>query len=224
MSFEMLRSRLMEHLRARIQNGEFTERSLARLSRISQPHIHNVLKGAKILSPKLEDRILAALKISILDLFSTEELRMQVNNGDGLRRYRALSVLDGLLGPGLPMPVQASHGEMHPVECSLLNGVFRPQLARLGEDRQMAPFVNANQLVVLDYSETARLAPKPEMHYASSINGSGVIRILIKEEHRLFAATERTKEARELWQEFPAGADPLSIVRARVIWLHPQTA
>ena len=221
MSFEMLRSRLMEHLRSRIQNGELTERSLARLSSISQPHIHNVLKGAKILSPKLEDRILAALKISILDLFSAEELRNQVSNGGGLRRYRALGVLDGLLGPGFPMPAQASHGEMHPVECSLLNGLFRPQLARLGEDPGMAPFVSANQLVVLDYSETARLAPKPDMHYAALTKGSGSIRILIKEGHRLFAATERTKETRELWEELPAAADPLSIVRARVIWIQP---
>lgn len=219
MSFEMLRCRLLQHLRARIQNGELTERSLARLSRISQPHIHNVLKGAKTLSTEFEDRILAALKISILDLFSTEELRMHVSNGGSLRQYRALSVLDGFLGPGFPLPAQASHGEMHPVECSLLNGVVRPQLVRLAEDPEMAPFVNANQLVVLDYSETARLAPQPEMHYASLINGGGLVRILIKEGPRLFAATESTRQIRELWQELPAADDPLSIVRARVIWL-----
>jgi hypothetical protein len=220
MSFEMLKRRLLGHLRARIQNGELSERSLARLSGISQPHIHNVLKGGKTLSPKLEDKILATLKISILDLFSMEELSMQLNNGGSLNRYRALNVLDGLLGPGFPMPTQASHGEMHPVECSLLGDVSHPQLSRLGADPEMAPFVNLNQLVLLDYSETARLTPKPDMYYATSIGGSGVIRILIKEGPRLFAATEHTRDTRERWQELPVAADPLSIVKARVVWLH----
>src|SRR6266542_5768899 len=107
MSFELLRSRLMGHLRARIQSGELTERGLARLSGISQPHIHNVLKGKKILSSDLEDQILAMLKISILDLYSVDELRMHLYNGGGLNRHRAVRVLDGLLGPGLPMPAQA---------------------------------------------------------------------------------------------------------------------
>ena len=220
MSFQILNRRLMEHLRARIQNGELSERSLARLSGISQPHIHNVLKGEKILSPKLEDKILITLKISILDLFTTEELNLQLNNGGSLNRYRALNVLDGLLGPGFTMPTQASHGEMQPVECSILGDVFRPQLARLGADLEMAPFVTANRLVLLDYSETARLTPKPDMYYATIIGGLGVIRILIKEGSRWFAATEQTREPRERWQELPVGTDPLSVIKARVVWLH----
>src|SRR5258708_4204725 len=139
MSFEMLRSRLMGHLRTRIQNGELTERSLARLAGISQPHIHNVLKGAKILSPDLEDQILTTLNISILDLFSLDELRCQLNDGGNLNRYRTVSVLDGLLGPGFPMPVQASHGEMHPVESTLLDDVSLPHLVRLTHDPEMIP-------------------------------------------------------------------------------------
>ena len=220
MSFEMLRGRLMGHLRTRVQNGEITERSLARLTGISQPHIHNVLKGAKILSQELEDQILTTLKISILDLFSLDELRSQLNNGGNLNRYRAVSVLDGLLGPGFPMPVQAARGEMHSVESILLDDVFRPQLVRLTDDPEMIPLVCANQLVLLDHSETARLAPTKAGHYAVSVNGSGVIRIIIKEGCRLFAATEMNREVRESWQELPAHADPLSIVRARVVWLN----
>ena len=212
----------MAHLRTRIQNGELTERSLARLTGISQPHIHNVLKGAKILSSELEDQILATFKLSILDLFSLDELRLQLDNGGNLNRYRAVSVLDGLLGPGFPMPVQASHGEMHPVECTLLDDVSRPQLVRLVEDSDMAPSVTANRLVLLDHSETARLAPTQHGYYAVSMNGAGVIRILFKEGSRLFAATERNRQQRELWQELPAACDPLSIIRARVVWLNPR--
>ena len=92
MSFEKLRDHLIGHLRTRVQNGELTERSLARHTGISQPHIHNVLKGAKVLSPKLADRILATLKISILDLFSSDELRTHLDSGSSLNRYRAAGI------------------------------------------------------------------------------------------------------------------------------------
>ena len=219
MSFEMLRGRLMGHLRTRIQNGEMTERSLARLTGISQPHIHNVLKGAKILSPELEDKILSSLKISVLDLFSIDELRLQLNRGGNMETYRAISVLDGLLGPGFPMPVQASRGEMHPVAGSLLVNVDGPQLARLVEDPEMQPTVKANALVLLDRSEGARLARSADEYYAVSINGSAVIRILYTLGCHLYAATERTRESPKAWLELPATGEPLSIIHARVVWL-----
>ena len=178
-----------------------------------------MLKGAKILSQELEDQLLSTLRISVLDLFTMDELRMQLNNGGGLYRYRALPVLDGLLGPGFPMPLHASHGEMHPVECALLDDIYHAQLARLGDDPEMTPCVRANQLVLLDYSETARLVPKPFMYYAMRVGGSGVVRILIKDGSRVFAATERTRETPELWQELPHSFDPLSVIMARVVWL-----
>ena len=61
MYFERMHERLLESLRRRLQNGEATERGLARRIGISQPHLHNVLKGAKNLSPRMADRILLEL-------------------------------------------------------------------------------------------------------------------------------------------------------------------
>src|SRR4051794_37821718 len=72
MYFADLRLRLLEDLRLRIHNGELTERSLARLVSVSQPHIHNVLKGRRIISPEMCDRILARFGMSILDLIRAE--------------------------------------------------------------------------------------------------------------------------------------------------------
>ncbi len=63
---------------SRIDNGEFTERGLARLIGVSQPQFHNVLKGKRKLQAKLADRILQKLEISILDLFHEGELREQL--------------------------------------------------------------------------------------------------------------------------------------------------
>ena len=45
--FEILRNRLIENIRYRIRNGELTERGLARRTGISQPHLHNLLKGVR---------------------------------------------------------------------------------------------------------------------------------------------------------------------------------
>lgn len=66
--------RLLAHIRTRIRNGEFSERSLGRAVGISQPHIHNVLKGHRILSASLADSIIDHLGISLLDLYDEAEL------------------------------------------------------------------------------------------------------------------------------------------------------
>lgn len=59
---------LCGHLAFRIRRGDFTERGLARQIGISQPHLHNVLKGARALSPHTADLILRRMGLSILDV------------------------------------------------------------------------------------------------------------------------------------------------------------
>jgi hypothetical protein len=68
-TFEELQQRLARVVRARIGNGEFTERGLARMTGISQPQIHNYLKGARKLSPEFADRLMLRFDISLVDLF-----------------------------------------------------------------------------------------------------------------------------------------------------------
>jgi transcriptional regulator with XRE-family HTH domain len=67
-TFERLQLNLIQHLRARVHNGEVTERSLARITGISQPHLHNVLKGKRLLSIQKLDRVLSYLELDLLDL------------------------------------------------------------------------------------------------------------------------------------------------------------
>jgi transcriptional regulator with XRE-family HTH domain len=74
MDFEELRERLVTHLRERVHSGELTERGLARVSGVSQPHIHNVLKGKRILSTEMSDEILRQLRMDLLDLMKPEDL------------------------------------------------------------------------------------------------------------------------------------------------------
>lgn len=73
MYFEMLQHRLIAHVQDRVQRGELTERGLARRTGISQPHLHNVLKGVRVLSPQIGDVLLHHLHITLLDLLKDDE-------------------------------------------------------------------------------------------------------------------------------------------------------
>ena len=75
MTFHELQQRLLEELRQRVRSGAATERGLARISGISQSHLHNVLKGKRLLSMDKADEVLRSLEIDILRLIHPEELQ-----------------------------------------------------------------------------------------------------------------------------------------------------
>lgn len=77
-TFEALQDRLARLIKSRVSNGEFTERGLARMAGISQPQMHNFLKGARKLSPDFADRLMLRCGIGILDLFDTRELAERI--------------------------------------------------------------------------------------------------------------------------------------------------
>jgi hypothetical protein len=65
----------LKKLRQRVRSGAATERGLARLSGISQSHLHNVLKGKRVLSMEKAGDVLRRVEIDILHLIDLEELR-----------------------------------------------------------------------------------------------------------------------------------------------------
>jgi transcriptional regulator with XRE-family HTH domain len=73
MDFLELESRFLDHLRHRVRSGELTERRLARITGISQPHIHNVLRGKRSLSLETADVILHVLRLDLVELLDPEE-------------------------------------------------------------------------------------------------------------------------------------------------------
>jgi len=68
LTFEDAQFKLLAYIRNRIRNGELTERALARQIGISQPHVHNALKGVRTFSPKVLDSILRRFQLSLLEL------------------------------------------------------------------------------------------------------------------------------------------------------------
>ncbi len=73
MDFLEFERRFVDHLRERVRSGELTERRLALLTGLSQPHIHNVLNGKRSLSLESADVILRILQIDLLDLLEPQE-------------------------------------------------------------------------------------------------------------------------------------------------------
>jgi transcriptional regulator with XRE-family HTH domain len=58
-----MRSQALEALRVQLHNGYFTERQLARLAKLSQPQVHNLLKGKRKAHIETLDKLLAAARI-----------------------------------------------------------------------------------------------------------------------------------------------------------------
>jgi len=74
MNFQELERRFVAHLKDRVHSGELTERGLARMTGVSQPHVHNVLKGKRYLSLETADEILRLLHLDLLDLVEPGDL------------------------------------------------------------------------------------------------------------------------------------------------------
>jgi hypothetical protein len=73
LDFQRFRTRLLLHLRERVRSGEVSERSLARITGISQPHLHQVLSGTKVLSLEKADQILRHLHLDLMELMKPED-------------------------------------------------------------------------------------------------------------------------------------------------------
>lgn len=223
LTFAGLNQRLLERVRSLIRNGELSERQFARLTGISQPHVHNVLKGARALSPELADVILAHLRISPLDLLTREELTIHLNSISSQRESRLLHVpvLSGLLGLHQPIPRKGPHREVHSVPSHLTESVTEPLIVSLAGDPEMEPLFVARDLVLLDQSEDVRGLVAPEHHYVVRTPDGPCVRALDRTGGSLALISEKNKSNPDSWPRIElAGRNILDVVLARVIWLN----
>ena len=72
LNFSQIRQLVIAALQRKINNGELTERGLARLSRLSQPCVHNVLKGNRLGSMSTLDRLIKAARLDLQHLLQSE--------------------------------------------------------------------------------------------------------------------------------------------------------
>jgi hypothetical protein len=170
MDFALLQERLVALIRERVRSGEVTERGLATLAGVSQPHVHNVLKGARRLSTDMADHLLRRLRIDLLDLIEEETRLFRMSQAHA---YRAVPCLGEPLGPGRPFPAEG--GDYYPLRPDLVDDLQRPLVARVGTDEELPLPLNEHDLILLDCGESVRLEPQPGL-YVVQIRGEALIR------------------------------------------------
>src|SRR5579883_2433895 len=152
MNFRGLQHRLIEVARERIRSGLFTERGLATISDISQPHLHNALKNIRTLSPDMADRLLRALDLTVAELMWDRE-------GDRFRGFRAVPVLTHGLGAGSDPDFRTFRGYL-PFPANLVNALVDPVVVRLAADLAMPKPFAPNDLLLLDQNPETRRTPR----------------------------------------------------------------
>jgi hypothetical protein len=192
--FELMHSRLVDYLRSRVKSGELTERGLARIAGISQPHLHNVLKGVRVLSTAKADAVVMNLRLCALDLVREDELAGS-GRTPASTRQREVPLAAGCVGPGHPFPdLQKTVGRMS-FFAEELEGIACPVAVRLAADPAAAAIFHAGDIVLLDVLQS-RGEPLQPGYHAIEESEQGVLR----------------------WCENEP-ADPGRVVRARAIWV-----
>jgi len=221
MCFEELLLELARVLARLMKNGHLSERRLALLAGISQPHIHNVLKGKRTLSPSAADRILKCLEMDVRALVATVASE---GAGGGRRVHRGdiveVPVLEGWLGPGLPLPATASAADWYPFPASFVAALDRPAVARLAADPRMDMEFRQNDLILLDHSPEARRVPDRRAVYVVNRYGEGVVRRVCVERNDLLVLGTAGRRRADGYEVLPLnGAHILDVIRARVVWI-----
>ncbi|HLY18738.1 MAG TPA: helix-turn-helix transcriptional regulator [Bryobacteraceae bacterium] len=173
MDFRLLQTRLLAQMRARVSNGEMTERGMARVTGVSQPHLHNVLKGARLLSIEMADQILHRLRIDLADLLAAgEEASAQAHAGNcGCRN---VPVLEGQIGPGHPYPTAIGRSH-YPFPAAEVDRLGSPVGVWLAPDPHRPRQFSGGGVALLDRSGKLRRAPPEDAYFALDLRSEGTI-------------------------------------------------
>lgn len=219
LSFVILQRRLLEQVRQRLSNGELTERRLARLTGISQPHMHNVLKGVRALTPEVADLLLGGLGLSALDLIAPAEAAALLEAHQHGRQQTGLApVLAHPLGPGHPFPSFSEVKEWLRLPHAVWAGRRRLALTALAMDPEssVAP---GHDFALLWLDEEARLRILPGRLYVLRWRGAAYLRRLRLEDGALVVQRQQTWLATDGPERIQlADQGLLPSVRAVVLW------
>ncbi len=218
MYFEILQKRLLAALQARLRNGELTERRLAQLTGISQPHIHNVLNGNRVLSLRATDQIMKRLKLTVWDLcqdLQADACCARKAAGNSTQ----VPLVEGKLGPGLKVPFQLSPVESFPFPASLVAGLHLPLAARLALDPAMEGIFQEDDLALLDQSPARRVELRPDGFYVVCLRGEALVRKVFPagDDQILLAGPSGGPASAEALPL--AGRRLLDVVVAEIVWL-----
>ncbi len=222
-SFERLLKRLVRRLVGNLTNGEYTERGLARLLGISQPHLHHILAGKRALTPHVADSILASLGWSLSELFSAEELaqmilRRQAETGNG----GLIPLVEGRVGRESPLPDFSRVSRWIYSNPAWPRGVRRPCLVEIEPDPALPFLCSGTTFALAALDEELRTSICPRSWYVLHWGGAGLVRRLRRDGNVLMILGQEPLISGGDPQEIPLeGRSLLSVVRARLLWAGP---
>jgi hypothetical protein len=220
LTFREAQLKLLAYVVDRIHNGELTERGFARLIGISQPHVHNVLKGVRNLSPEIFDSILKCFNMSLLDLASVQEVEANLKKRKAREHVAEAAFLDSPIGPGMPWPEGINWRRSYPLPFSALTAQAGLIMAELATDPYMYETLTGSDIALLDTSERARSDISPLGLYVVSRGGEAVLRHIRPGGQGFYLVTDATLDTPALWEKvgMPA-SDSARIIKARVRWI-----
>jgi hypothetical protein len=212
LGFQELQTKLIDLARQRVHAGQVTERGLARMCAVSQPHMHNVLKNIRAFSNESSDRLMRVLDVQISDL-------LWHVSGEGAVHVRAVPFIRNRIGPGTEAVFTVFRGNM-PMPGWLLENLVEPLTARLAPDLVLPCALAANDLVLLDQNPAVRAAPSGNSVWIVADAAGLRARYLRLEAGRLYVGNEVTRGDPRQWVSIPLqGRNILEIVRARIVWI-----
>ncbi len=224
MTFQDARHKLLAYVRNEVRNGELTERGLARLIGISQPHAHNVLKGVRTLSPEVFDLVLKYLQkylhLSLLDLAPIEEIQAQFQRRRAPDRVAEVPFLATPIGPGRPWPAGLNWRRSFPLPFSSVTAPAELMMAKLAADPAMLTTLGSFDIALLDTSGQSRSSVSPQGLYVVERNGEAVLRGIRSGARRYYLVTDADLDTPADWEPLALPAAQFgAAVKARVCWL-----
>jgi len=220
LTFQDARLKLLAYVRNEVRNGELTERGLARLIGISQPHAHNVLRGVRTLSPEVFDLVLKYLHLSLLDLASIEEIEGQLQRRRARERVAEVAFLERPVGPGSPWLAGVNWRKSFPVPFPSVTVPDELVMAKLATDPAMIATLGSYDIALLDTSEQSRAAVSPQGLYVIERSGEAVLRYIRSGTRRYYLVTDADWDSPSAWEWLALSRAQLdAAVKARVIWL-----
>jgi hypothetical protein len=204
--------RLVEMARERVHSGEVSERGLARRSTVSQPHLHNVLKGIRTLSPDAADRLMRAMGVTIPQV-------LWAGSGINTDEIRAVPILRSRIGPGTMAAFEAFRGYV-PFPARLVVPLVEPVAAYLAADLAMPTEYRAGDMVLLDLNEAIRTAVPALACWIVAESAGLRVRYVRRVRGGLEVASLPVLSDRRDWRAISLqGRNILDIVRARIVWI-----
>jgi transcriptional regulator with XRE-family HTH domain len=220
LTFQDAQLRLLAYVRGRIQSGELTERGFARRIGISQPHVHNVLKGVRNLSPEVFDITLKYFHLSILDLAPQNELESSLAKRRASEPSAEIPFLASSVGPDRPWPTAINWRRSFPVPVLPWN--VRPDwvMAELAVDSRMLLTIGDFDIAFLDTSEEARHELSANRLYVVDRPDGTLLRFIRPGGRGSYLADDASIDKPMEWERLDVSpAELREIVKACVRWL-----